>query len=289
VDIVERERLSGLLDRLALGEVHLDPSHDPDFQYALERAFGLLQSRGENLTALRYETRLRLALHFAPAEALRYRHSNPTPRHQIIAEYLESEFERSREVALAVAKEVTRLLERWQEERVAVTGYLGALELRDGPRCQNCRVDLRNPAEAQSLLVTDPYKPFHEDVDEYFRPEVDHREAVSSFGRNRLDNLQILCRLCNLGKGRGLGLAIEREVRWSGVEVASIPLAHRGSMLYYVIARAGACCSDCGKADDELTVRPIRTDGCFARTNLKCTCYDCSAPVSATAQSAHIT
>ena len=276
MDIAERERLSGLLDRLALGEVHVDPAEDRDFQYALERAFELLQSRDENLTSLRYETRLRLALHFAPAEALRYKRTNPTPRHQIIAGYLEAEFERPREVSLAVAREVTRLLERWEEERVAVGGYLGALQLRDGPRCRNCRADLSNVAQARSILTGDTYKPYHADPDEYFRPEVDHREAVSSFGRNRLDNLQILCRLCNLGKGRGLGLAVEREVKWSGAQPSSIPLGHRGSMVYYVIARARSRCGDCGQEDEEMTIRPIRLGGCFARTNLKSVCYDCA-------------
>ena len=275
MDLAEREQLSGLLDRLALGEVHLDPARDSDLQYALERAFELLQARGENLTTLRYETRLRLALHFAPSEALRYKRTNPTPRHRIIAEYLEVAFGRTPDVALAVAREVTRLLERWEEERVAVTGYLAALQLRDGPRCTNCHADLSMPGEATSILTEDLYKPYCEDPDEYFRAEVDHREAVSSFGRNRLDNLQILCRLCNLGKGRGLGLAVEREVRWSGTHISTIPIAHRCSMVYYVIARADNHCVDCGRTDTELTIRPIRAEGCFARTNLKSVCYDC--------------
>src|SRR5262245_50555101 len=135
MDLGERERLSGLLDRLALGELHLNPATDPDFQYALERSFELLQSRGENLVTLRYQTRLRLALHFAPAEALRYKHANPVPRHHIVANFLIEEFQRPPDVAFDVAREITRLLERWEEKRVDVAGYLGALQARDGPTC----------------------------------------------------------------------------------------------------------------------------------------------------------
>jgi hypothetical protein len=125
------------------------------------------------------------------------------------------------------------------------------------------------------LKIGDAYKPYYEAPEELLRPEVDHIEAISALGTNTLSNLQVLCRLCNAGKGRGLGLNLRDEVRYAGTPIGEISRAHRCSLVYYVIRRDGQRCTRCDGTLDELTIRPIVDSGAIVRSNLRTVCTAC--------------
>jgi hypothetical protein len=126
-----------------------------------------------------------------------------------------------------------------------------------------------------TALNLDEFKPYHHALEELIKPEVDHIEAISCLGTNELINLQALCRLCNEGKGDGLGIDIRHEVRWSGVPVDQVDRSHRARVLYHVILRDNRCCRLCRDERKELTVRKVRDDGAYARSNLLTVCVDC--------------
>lgn len=106
--------------------------------------------------------------------------------------------------------------------------------------------------------------------------EVDHVEAVSALGTNVVDNLQLLCRLCNRGKADGLGVDVRHEAKFAGTTIDMVPVSHRARMLYYVIVRDRSRCCACESGTDELTVRPIVPSGGYLRSNLRALCVDCA-------------
>ena len=131
-----------------------------------------------------------------------------------------------------------------------------------------------------SRCTSDPYKPYFESPDELLTMEVDHREAVSGLGTNIVDNLQLLCRLCNAGKGDGLGVDVRQEARFAGTPILDVPRSHRARMLFAVIDRDDRKCTVCESAETELTVRPVVRDGAYVRSNLYTVCFDCAGSLA---------
>jgi hypothetical protein len=268
--------LDVLLDQLVVGTTSGPDSARVDqyTNFAYLRAGTVLRADEDERVRRRFETRLRLALHLAPASAIGYERSNPLPRWRLISDHLVSYFDRDRSQCESLAREIATLLDNWDRERRAVAGHRAFLAQRDGPRCRNCRVEFGTAP--RSLLVGDIYKPYVEAPDELLSVEVDHREAVSGLGTNAVENLQLLCRLCNGGKGDGLGLGVRQEARFAGVAVTEIPRAHRCRMLYYVLERDRCRCFQCGDdRDNELTIRPLIETGAFVRSNMRTVCFGC--------------
>lgn len=271
------EQLDAQLDRLAIGSLTDDRVPRERFYHetALDRARRTLKWDSDISSQALFETRIRLALHLAPRSAICYERSNPRPRWKLIFTHLVSTLGRDPSGAEALAREIALVLDSWDSERSLVTGHLNYLMSRDGPQCRNCKVSF--VSDPVSLRNKDVYKPFFLAPDELLRPEVDHIEAISALGTNVLSNLQILCRLCNAGKGAGLGLDVREEIKYAGRMVESAPRSHRCKLVYYVIARDDRRCQQCGDDSDELTIRPIVMSGGLLRSNLRTVCVRCLA------------
>ena len=273
-----------LFQRLLLGE---PPSAfgriDADLEHAFMRARRILRSDVEEADLLHFELRLRLALHLAPMDAIRYNPRRSESRSQLISDFLQARHGRKPEEADVLAIDVARVLWAWDEKRTTVTGFLHELLAIQGNRCANCRVEvsvnpdlqvLRKPP--RSLVSQDMYKPYHLSPIELLSPEVDHIEPVSRLGQNSKENLQVLCRLCNSGKGDRLGVNTSSEAAAAGERVDLIKSSLRASMIYYVITRDGRKCTLCGSEATELTVRKVYPEGGFLRSNLYAVCVECA-------------
>ena len=275
MDIVFGE-LDTLLDRLAVGNILHDGSPRAAFYFAaaLERARNILRWDADVASHALFETRIRLAIHLAPRTAIAYDRSNPTPRWKLIRQHLVDAFGRGAVADIdALARDLAKVLDTFDSEREQVTGHLSYLLKREGPKCRSCLVRFFD--DPKSLLMHDDYKPYFLSPEELLKPEVDHIEAISALGTNALNNLQLLCRLCNQGKGDGLGLSVREELRNSGLTIKKMPRAYRGKLLYYVLLRDGRSCSRCQATTIELTVRPVIEKGAIVRSNMRAICVDC--------------
>ena len=273
-----------LFQRLLLGE---PPSAfgraDTDLEHAFARARRILKSDVEEADLLHFELRLRLALHLAPVDAIKYNPRRAESRSQLISDFLQARHGRTPTEAGLLAVDVARVLWSWDEKRSTVTGYLHELLAAQGSRCANCKVEVSVNPDIQvarrppkTLVSQDAFKPYYLSPVELLSPEVDHIEPVSRLGLNSKENLQVLCRLCNFGKGDRLGVNTRAEATASGDRVDQIPRMLRASMIYYVITRDGRKCSLCGSDSAELTVRKVYPEGGFLRSNLYAVCVECA-------------
>ena len=257
------------LERFILGDrqVILQAPTESEIQFAIQHALELLGARGESLSAGLYELRLRVALHFAPIDAISYDRKNPRPRHRIIRDHLQGDFQRTGPIVEQLARDTAKVLDEWDATRVRVAANAEELLRRQCGRCAHCGVVLWPTPRPHR--ESDPFKPYVLAADELLSPEVDHIEPISGFGTNRSENLQVLCRLCNQGKGDGLGLSVRAEAQYAATSIEDIPGPHRMRMFYYVLDRygrnpvSGRTARDC-----ELTIRPIRVRGGYVRSNL---------------------
>lgn len=268
--------LHSLLDRIVLGDRRasvLSPT-PVDLEYAVSHVLEALSAKAEHITTTLHELRLRVALHFAPLPAIRYDRLNPRPRHILVRQYLKQEFGRSGPIVEQLARDVARVLDDWEVSRDRVSGHLEGLLRRQQGRCKHCGVVLW--PRPLTRVEEDPYKPYSAAPDELLLAEVDHIDPVSGFGTNREENLQALCRLCNMGKGDGLGVSLRDEVLYAAEAVDQIPLSHRARIFYYVLERCRrtSARSKRNAEDVELTIRPIRSAGGYVRSNLHAVAVD---------------
>ena len=224
----------------------------------------------------RQRLRLKLALHLAPPSAIAYAPTNPTPRWRLIEQHLIEHLGRSAGDVEFLAKEVAATLRSWQEDRQAVSQYRSALLSRDGDLCRCCHIEFDSDA-AMSVVSDDPYKPyFMKDPSAPMnRATVDHVTPVSGFGSNEFDNLQLLCELCNQGKGALDPPLLKHEFLYAAEPIRTIPWRHRAKLLYFTLEAAGFKCSICDDEFAELTIRKIVDQGAIVSTNLRPICYEC--------------
>ena len=269
------QHLDAELDRLAVGSLadeHVPREHFYH-QMALSRARRVLRWDSDVSSQALFETRIRFALHLSPKEAINYDRSNPRPRWKLILNHLIGVLGRDPAGAEELAREISLVLDSWGSERSLVTGHLNFLVRRDGAFCRNCQVAFSGIP--LTLEIKDEYKPYYLSPEELLRPEVDHVEAISALGTNVLTNLQILCRLCNAGKGMGLGLDVREEIKYAGGDIATVPRGYRCKLFYYVVQRDGRRCHQCDESRSELTIRPIVDAGGLLRSNLWTVCVRC--------------
>ncbi len=267
------EQLTISLERLLVSKIPPDaaPHHQhyqEQWNAAVAHARSMLGARGESLASDLFELRLRVAMHLSPIDAIGYDATNPTPRHTLITDYLRAEFGRSDEGVPRLARDIASVLDRWDASRKRTSETADVLLRRQAGRCAHCGFVFDS---WRSSRTDDVMKPYHESPEEFTSPEVDHIEAISGFGTNETRNLQVLCRLCNAGKGDGLGLDVRREAKRAADRIAEIPVADRVRMFYYVLERAERRCAKTGRDSTqcELTMRLVRPRGGFLRTNLQ--------------------
>lgn len=242
---------------------------DPDLDHAFARARRILSSGIEERDTALFELRLRLAMHLCPADAIAFDRRRPVARMDLVARYIMEQHGRTEKESEEFARDVIRVLRAWEEERKSVTDHLEELWKRQERKCAHCCVRIylstaemeANPPETQ--VWKDEYKPYHLAPLELRAPEVDHVEPVSRLGDNRVENLQVLCRLWNAGKGDRLGIDVRSEASNAGASIEDIPRHLRLQMLYYVIARSNRKCFVCGSTKNELTIRKVNIAGAF--------------------------
>ena len=225
----------------------------------------------------RQRLRLKLALHLAPPEAIAYEVVNPTPRWKLVEQHLIDNLGRSTVEVVMLSKEVAATLKSWQEERQGVAGFKADLLQRDGSTCRACHIEFDSNS-AKSIVTADPYKPYF-DADPSSPMNcatVDHVEPVSGFGSNNLDNLQLLCRLCNQGKGAFDPPLLKHEAEFAALPIEQIRWGHRAKLLYFALEAGEFSCALCGTSDAELTARKVTLRGAIVSTNLQAVCYACT-------------
>ena len=227
--------------------------------------------------------RLRVALSLCPADALTHRRSDRVSRREKIESHLTDEDLVPPEYVGRLAEAIDRTLDAWQVERENVASHREKLLARDGGRCQACRVSFDDdPEEAPSVKLRDPFKLVWVDPGRLLFPTVDHREPVSRFGTNELENLWLLCRFYNEGKGDGSQLLLKHELDfatllpWTSSDAPGNNLVvHSGRLVYRVLARQQFMCGGCGGQDSELVIRKERERGLAVLSNLTSVCADC--------------
>ena len=229
--------------------------------------------------------RLRVALSLCPADALTHRRSDRVSRLEKIERHLGEENLVPPEFVSRLADAINRTLDAWQVERENVAPYREQLLARDGGRCQSCRVSFDlDHGDVASVRLRDPFKLVWVDPSRLLFPTVDHREPVSRFGTNQVDNLWLLCRFCNEGKGDGAPMLLKHELDfattlpWSSSATPQRnATAQSGRLVYRVLARYGFRCGQCARNEAELTIRKERERGVAVLSNLTSICVECLA------------
>ena len=271
-------QLRNLIDRIVLsdfrGDDLIDSLREPAFSF-IETS---LRSRAVYDRDQRQRLRLKLALHLAPPEAIAYDVQNPKPRWKLIEQHLCDNLSRSTNDVVQLSKEVAATLRSWQEERQSVAGFKAQLLTRDGSRCMSCHIEF-DDSSAESIATGDPFKPYFESdpTSPMNCATVDHIEPVSGFGSNTLDNLQLLCKLCNQGKGSFDPPLLKHEAEFAAVPIESIRWGHRAKLLYFALESSDFRCDRCETDDAELTVRKIVPRGAIVSTNLRSSCFGCAS------------
>ncbi len=275
------EELHSNIERLLLGNKGFFGSMNlsSEIEYGLKHSKFLLNSDKEYDDFMILETKLRLVMHFCPMDAFNIKSSSPDVRWKKIANYLlSSNLKKHNDSIEPLARDIASVLDLWEINREPVTSYKNDLLLKQNFKCNHCYLeypkDWKKGVEGFSKFMNDSFKPYTEPID--YQPEVDHIEPISSLGHNGKDNLHLLCRLCNQGKKEDFGIRARDEMDNAGLEISTIKKSYRWKMFYYVIKRAHNVCEIC-KLDnkEELTIRKIRENGAYIRTNLRTVCSKC--------------
>lgn len=286
------QQFEAMLAELLLNEVGGKGAHyfNQSLHYSeVQKNISLIVSQALQLEepldyARRFSLRLRIALHFAPIEAIEFDRKRSQTRWGLIQNHLVTAFGFSAEFSAPLARSIAKLLDAWDEERKGgLSEYKRFLLQKQDGKCAYCRVDLESESriaieeERVHAGTSDPYKPYFDGdgVQNRMSAAVDHRMAISGYGTNKVDNLQVVCTLCNQGKGNGLPIGIEREFEFAAQPIAVIPEGHRIRMFFNRLRMDKFCCSKCGSDERELTVRQRREKGGYVLTNLQTLCVNC--------------
>lgn len=287
------DKIHTFAERLLLGEnVNLtQDNYKNELEYSLDHVHGILNSKSEYHEQYKYELRLRLAMHFSPIDAIKYDSFNENTRKELISNHLQKYFNKNIDNADQLAETIVNILEKWEETRESVTKYRDELLIKQNYKCNHCNVLFKKDPETNSYKVSsqfkgDKYKPYSyqkkETTDgyiDYLTPEVDHIKPVSALGDNNLENLQVLCKLCNRAKSDILNVKTLDEIKFAAIKIDDIlenKPTHIHKMLYFTIHKAKKKCEQCNGEHKELTMRKIIQEGSFIRSNLQAVCQTCA-------------
>jgi len=232
------------------------------------------------------EMRLRIALHFSCSAAINFDNaSTNSTRWGLIKDHLVGNLAFSNDHdAERIARLVARVLDDWDISRIrGLQTSKNRLLKKQNYLCACCHLNFSDPTRLQKeedlalCNKADQFKPYFDDdgVSSAMAPHVDHKTVVSKDGTNQSDNLQVLCALCNFGKGANSGIRPSKELDYCCLPVNEIPRSHRMALLFYRLMMDENSCTKCGSKTNELTVRKVHEEGLVALTNLRTLCYYC--------------
>jgi hypothetical protein len=253
--------------------------------YAIDEILYSLKFKKPILSEKQFSTKLRLALHFAPKNAINFDYKSSLSRFKLIENFISKNFPTlDSEKICILARSVSVVLDSWDKSRKqGVRQKLDKILSDQNGKCNHCHISFHDQSrikQEESKINTpdqDHYKPYYDGqgVSESMSPHVDHVEAVSRFGNNRTNNLQVLCSLCNLGKGDGSFVNPVQEFKFAANDIENVPIGHRRKMFYNRIRIDDYKCTLCGSSEFELSIRLAREDGGYILSNLRSRCYDC--------------
>jgi hypothetical protein len=194
-------------------------------------------------------------------------------------DFLQEEFSLEKKQATALANRLLFVLSRLDVDRVHLYSMRRELLEKQSHRCAHCNQLLTCSAEELQRLPLDPFKPYARFPD-LLEPEVDHIDAVSLFGGNDEENLQVLCKHCNRGKGNGLGVSPLVARRYAGADISRTLdrdlVTYLGSLVYYGLLHGDRRCSACASKTKPLSIRIRgRGDRSMVVANTRVLCWDC--------------
>jgi hypothetical protein len=253
--------------------------------FAIDEILYSLKFKKPILSEKQFSTKLRLALHFAPKKAINFDYSSSSSRFKLVENFITENFPSLDSEKISIlARSVSVVLNSWDKSRKqGVREKLDKLLSNQNGKCNHCHISLNDKSRIKleeskiNTEVQDHYKPYYDGqgVSESMSPHVDHVEAVSRFGNNSTSNLQVLCSLCNLGKGDGSFVNPVQEFKFASYEVDNVPTSHRRKMFYNRIRIDDYRCTLCESLENELTVRLVRHNGGYILSNLRSRCYNC--------------
>src|SRR4051812_34163679 len=92
---------------------------------------------------------------------------------------------------------------------------------RQNGRCATCRLPFRGTSLA--VAQRDVLRPLWLAPAELTRPEIDHIDPIGWTGGNESNNLQLLCRACNLAKSDGIRISPNSEATLGCMDIARVP------------------------------------------------------------------
>ena len=232
--------------------------------------------------ALESSLKLRLALHFCPVDAIQWDATRSDSRVDVISRYLQEAFAVRCDEAVNIARDVATVLRCWETQRQKLASRVEELLARQSNKCATCHVEFSE--ERRSLTERgelDSLKPYHLNpgAGTWMAPEVDHIVPISVLGTNDDDNLQVLCKLCNAGKGDSTGISLMHEYQHcsSNTEVTGTPQFHQHirQLHYYRLRMDLFRCTKCDSCENELAIRKVRGDGVLTLSNLTTLCFNC--------------
>ncbi len=290
------EKIHSFAERLLLGENSklTKESYVEELDYALNHAHNILNSKDEYHEHNKFELRLRLAIHFSPLDAINFEPSSDFKREELVSFHLQKHFNKNKENANKLAEAIVNILYIWENKRVGVGIYRKKLLAKQGYKCSHCKVKFildGRVYKVDTIFKNDNYKPYTyprkkitDGYIEYLTTEVDHIKPISALGDNNLDNLQVLCKLCNQAKSNILSVKTLNEIKYAAYDIEELikeKPTHIHKMLYFTIHKANRECELCEikNDEDELTIRKIIKTGSFTRSNLQALCLKCSTKI----------
>ncbi len=220
------------------------------------------------------EVQLKAALHFCPKEAINFDNSRADQRRDVIYAYLinNHKFPENNDTVV-IASSISKIVGNWEQDREKTNLYLSPLLDKQEGKCAHCHAKIKRGNNNLTQPRKDIYKPYYKNRT-LQNPEIDHVKAISLDGTNAIENLRVLCKMCNRGKS-DKAISVKHELSICSKEIEEVTVANISRLFYHRVALSDSKCDVCEKSNQELTIRKIHEDGLFILSNLRVICYKC--------------